>query len=186
MTLRVYTDLECLTARGWVVDLLPAIIKRFVRGGEMRIEFRSFKTDTHSPSTFLNQQSAAIAAGAQDRMWNFVETFYYEQGKEYTPYATERYIDGVGAQVPGLRPAPWHSYRQSGRLDAQVVADDREVRELGFHDTPAFMIGRTGGQMKKLTGRFIVWQFPGFSRMRDSVSLIDTYDVQKAIEALPG
>jgi Thioredoxin len=85
VTLRVYTDLECLTARGWVVGLLPAIIKRFVRRGEMRIEFRSFKTDTHNANTFLNQQSAAIAAGAQDKLWNFVETFYYEQGKEYTP-----------------------------------------------------------------------------------------------------
>lgn len=185
VTLRVYTDLECLTARGWVLELLPAIIRRFVRSGEMRIEFRSFKTDTHNPSTFLNQQTAAIAAGAQDRLWNFVETFYYEQGTEYTPYATERYIDGIAGQVPGLRPAQWHSYRESGRLAEQVVADDRQVRELGFHDTPAFMIGRTGGQMKKLTGRHIVLQFPGFGRMHNSVSLIDTQDLQKAIEALP-
>lgn len=185
VTLRVYTDLECLTARGWVVELLPAIIKRFVRSGEMRIEFRSFKTDTHNPTTFLNQQAAASAAGAQDRLWNFVETFYYEQGKEYTPYATERYIDGIAAQVPGLQLTDWHHYRQSGRLAEQVVADDREVRELGFHDTPAFMLGRTGGPMKKLTGRYIVLQFPGFNRMRNSVSLIDTYDLQKAIEALP-
>lgn len=185
VTLRVYTDLECLTAKGWVLDLLPAIIGRYVRSGEMRIEFRSFKTDTHNASTFLNQQSAAIAAGAQNRLWNFVETFYYEQGKEYTPYATERYIDRIAAQVSGLRLASWHGYRRSGRLADEVVADDREVRERGFHDTPAFMIGHTGGPMKKLTGRYIVWQFPGFLKMRDSVSLIDTRDVQKAIEALP-
>jgi protein-disulfide isomerase len=185
VTLRVYTDLECLTARGWVVELLPAIIKRYVRGGEMRIEFRSFKTDTHNPTTFLNQQAAAIAAGAQGRLWNFVETFYYEQGKEYTPYANERYIDGIAAQVRGLQLASWHRYRRSGRLAEQVVANDREVRELGFHDTPAFMIGHTGGQMKKLTGRHIVLEFPGFTKMRNSVSLIDTYDLQKAIEKLP-
>ncbi len=184
VTLRVYTDLECLTARGWVVELLPAIIKRFVRSGEMRIEFRSFKTDTRNATTFLNQQPAAIASGAQDRLWNFVETFYYEQGKEYTPYATERYIDGIAAQVPGLRLTSWHRNRQSGRLAERVVADDREVRELGFHDTPAFMIGRTGEQMKKLTGRHIVLEFPGFSRMRNSVSLIDTQDLQRAIEGL--
>lgn len=185
VTLRVYTDLECLTARGWVLRLLPAIINRYVRSGKMRIEFRSFKTDTHNPSTFLNQQAAAIAAGAQDRLWNFVETFYYEQGTEYTPYATERYIDGIAAQVPGLRLADWRRYRHGGRLTEGVVADDREVRELGFHDTPAFMIGRTGERMKKLTGRYIVLQFPGLNRMRNSVSLIDTKDLQKAIEALP-
>ncbi len=47
------------------------------------------------------------------------------------------------------------------------------------------MIGRTGGQMKKLTGRYIVLQFPGFDKMRNSVSLIDTQDLRKAIEALP-
>jgi hypothetical protein len=184
VTLRVYSDLECLTARGWWVDLLPAIIKRFVRGGTVRIEFRSFKTDTHDPATFLRQQADALAAGEQNKMWDFVGTFYYEQGKEYTPYATERYIEGIAAQVPGLRPARWHRDRQSGRLTEQVVTDDKQVRELGFHDTPAFTIGRTGGSMKKLTGRHIVLQFAGYARMRNPVSLIDTQDLQKAIEGL--
>ncbi len=97
VTLRVYSDLECFTARGWVVELLPAIIKRYVRSGEMRIEFRSFKTDTRNPTTFLNQQTAAIASGAQGKLWNFVETFYYEQGEEYTPYVTERYARAGGS-----------------------------------------------------------------------------------------
>jgi len=184
VTLQVYSDLECLTERGWVLGLLPAIVGRFVRNGRVRIEFRSFKTDTLSSTTFIHEQAAALAAGAQSRAWNFVETFYYEQGKEYTPYATERYIDGIGAQVPGLRSAQWKRRRQAAVLNEQVVDDDKTVRELHIHDTPAFMVGRTGGPMEKLTGRHIVLQFPSFSRMRYPVSLVDAEDLQKAIKRL--
>lgn len=184
VTLRVFSDLECLTARGWWTRLLPAIIERFVRSGAVRIEFRSFKTDTHDARTFLKQQAAAIAAGEQHKLWSFVETFYYEQGKEYTPYATERYLENIAAQVPGLQIARWVRDRRDGGLTERVVTDDKAVRELGFHDTPAFMIGRTGGPMRKLTGRHIVLQFPGYARMRNSVSLIDARDLQQAIDGL--
>lgn len=186
VTLRVYTDLECLTARNWWMELLPEIIARFVRGGEMRVEFLSFKTDTRDPTMFVDQQVAALAAGAQGRMWNFVETFYYEQGKEYTPYATERYIDGIAGQVPGLQLARWHGDRQVPNLAERVVAEDKEVRALGFHDTPAFTIGRTGGPMRKLTGRHIVLQFPGSAPMVYPVSLIDIDDLRNAIKSLHG
>jgi protein-disulfide isomerase len=184
VTLQVFSDLECLTAKGWWVGLLPAIIGRFVRSGAVRIEFRSFKTDTHDARTFLRQQAAAIAAGEQHRLWSFVETFYYEQGKEYTPYATERYLANIAAQVPGLQIARWVRDRRDGRLTERVVNDDKAVRELGFHDTPAFMIGRTGGPMRKLTGRHIVLQFPGYARMANPVSLIDARDLQQAVEGL--
>jgi protein-disulfide isomerase len=184
VTLQVFGDLECLTVKNWVITLLPAIIQQFVRPGLVQIQYRSFKTDTHNLEVFLNQQSAALAAGAQKKMWNFIETFYYEQGKEYTPYATEGYLDGIAGQVPGLSRARWHRDRENAGLAERVVADDQSIRALGFHDTPAFMIGRTGGLMKKLTGRHIVLQFPGYSRMRNPLSLIDALDLRKAIQAL--
>jgi hypothetical protein len=51
-----------------------------VRGGELKIEYRSLETATREPEVFKAQQLAALAAGKQDRMWNFIETFYHEQG----------------------------------------------------------------------------------------------------------
>jgi hypothetical protein len=184
VTLQVFGDLECLTVKNWVVRLLPAIIAQFVRPGLVRVEYRSFKTDTHDPRVFVGQQAAALAAGSQNKMWNFIETFYHEQGREYTPYVTETYLDGIASQVPDLNIGQWHRDRGISRLSDQPVADDRTGRALGFHDTPAFAIGRTGGRLKDFAGRYIVFKFSGFTMMRHPVSLIDTQDLKRAVEEL--
>jgi protein-disulfide isomerase len=182
VTLRIDSDLECLTAKGFVVGLFPAILQSLVRSGVVRVEYRSLKTDTHARKAFVTQQAAAIAAGEQGKMWDFVETFYYEQGKEYTGYATESYLDRIARQVPGLDFSRWIRDRENWDLRTAVLADNHAARAIGLHTTPAFLIGRTGGKMKKLTGRFIV-RFP---REKYPVALIDAAELKEAVERLPG
>jgi hypothetical protein len=180
VTLVFYGDLECLTTKGWVLQSLPAIIRRYVRPGTMKIEFRAFKTDTHDSREFSAQQTAALAAGAQDRVWPFIETFYYEQGVEYTPYATESFIEGIAKQVPGLDLARWHRDRNGGRRSELIAQEDQRARALGFHDTPAFELGATQSPLKVFTGRRIV----EFAKERHPVSLIDTQDIATALKPL--
>ena len=90
---------------------LPTIIKEFVRPGKLKIEYHSFQSATIEPAVFQKQQVAALAAGQQDKMWYFVELFYHEQGREYTNYVTESYLDGLAKQVPGLNLAEWMAAR---------------------------------------------------------------------------
>jgi protein-disulfide isomerase len=180
VTLVFYGDLECLTADGWVLGNLPAIIRRYVRPGTMKIEFRAFKTDTHDSREFSTQQTAALAAGAQDRLWPFIETFYHEQGVEYTPYVTESFLEGIANQVPGLDLARWHRDRDDGRRSELVAQEDQSARALGFHDTPAFQLGSTGAPLKDFTGRRIV----EFAKEKNPVSLIDTQDLAAALPQL--
>lgn len=182
VTLRVFADLECATAKGFMIELLPLIVRKLVRSGVVRIEYRSLKTDTHARKAFVTQQAAAIAAGEQGKLWNFVETFYYEQGKEYTGYATESYLDHIARQVPGLDFSRWIRDRENFDLRTSVVADDHAARAIGLHTTPAFLFGRTGGQMKKLMGRYVL-RFP---REKYAVVLIDAFELREAIERMPG
>jgi hypothetical protein len=181
VTLVFYGDLECLTTKHWVLKNLPAIIRSYVRPGAMKIEFHAFKTDTHDSREFSAQQTSALAAGAQDKLWPFIETFYYEQGVEYTPYATESFLEGIAKQVPGLDLARWHRDRNGGRRAELVAQEDQSARALGFYDTPAFQLGRTQGTLKDFTGRRIV----EFAReVRHPVSLIDTQDIAAALARL--
>jgi hypothetical protein len=94
-------------APGEFLRELPAIISKFVRTGRLRIEYRSFKTNTIESEMFVKQQAAALAAGAQDKLWNYAYTFYHEQGKERTPYATESYLENIARQVPALDIKRW-------------------------------------------------------------------------------
>lgn len=182
VTLQFYGDLECLTTKVWVTGDLPAIVKDFVRRGVMKIEYRSFKTDTIDPRVFVEQQAAALAAGAQDKLWDFVETFYYEQGAEYTPYATERYLDGIASQVPGLNLPLWHRDWQVDRRGEQVQHDDQTARTLQLHDTPAFRIGLSGKPLRRLEEGQTVF----FRGQKYPVTLIDAQNVANAIRKILG
>jgi hypothetical protein len=152
---------------------LPWIIRDFVRSKVLQIQYRSLETDTLTQKVFLKQQAAALAAGEQDRMWNFIETFYHEQGQEYTPYVTAHYLDGIAGQVPNLDLSRWGRERNNAALLRQPAIEDGKARLQGFHDTPSFLIGRTGGPMTKLLGYQITKMSSLNRRLRFPESLVD-------------
>ena len=101
ITLEYFGDLECPVCRAFTVGALPSVIEKWVRSGELKVEYRSLETATREPEVFRAQQVAALAAGTQNRLWNFVETFYHEQGEEDTGYVTESFIQGIASRCPG-------------------------------------------------------------------------------------
>ena len=152
MTLQVFAELEDYSSAGEFLRELPAIIREFVRTNRLRIEYRAFKTNTITSEMFVKQQAAALAAGAQDKLWNYAYTFYHEQGKERTPYATESYLDNIARQVPALNIKQWDRDRIADPRIEQVVEEDQQGRAEGIHVTPAYRIGRTGGALKNIEG----------------------------------
>lgn len=148
VTMQYFGDLECPYCREFTLTALPGIIQNEVRSGKLKIEYKSMETATRNPPVFLKQQSAAYAAGKQNKAWYYIELFYNEQGKEDTGYATESYFQGLAEQVPGLNLSKWHTDRKSEALQTEVLADEKEASEIGFTGTPSFMIGKTGQKLK--------------------------------------
>jgi hypothetical protein len=198
ITLQVFGDLECVDVKYWFASQLPAIIKDFVRPNILRVEYRAMKTDTLDPAVFSIQQTAALAAGAQDVMWNFLATFYQEQGQEYTTYVREPYLDDIAEQVPGLDIGIWDKDRVRS-LAERVALDNSAARRIGFHDTPAFRIGRTGGKAKTFSGRYVIvykkFEFhPGangktlITPVRNAyahpLAIVDARDIKEVIDRL--
>ncbi len=152
VTLQLFAELEDYSSGSWFRVLLPAIIREFVRTNRLKIEYRAFKTNTISSETFVKQQAAALAAGAQDKLWNYIYAFSYEQGKERTPYATESFLDNIAHQVPALNIEQWGVDRNADPRIEQVVEEDQQGRADGIHATPAYRLGRTGGGLKPFAG----------------------------------
>jgi protein-disulfide isomerase len=150
VTLQYFGDLQCPVCRSFTQSALPALIGRWVRPGAVRIEYRSLQTATREPEVFEAQQLAALAAGRQGKLWNFVETFYAEQLQEGTGYVTPRFISGIAEQVPRLSLGAWSAARGDPRLADQLNADAQVANGQGVEGTPAFLIGRTGGAMSRL------------------------------------
>ena len=150
VTLQYFGDLQCPVCRSFTQSALPALIGRWVRPGAVRIEYRALQTATREPEVFEAQQLAALAAGRQGKLWNFVETFYAEQQEEGSGYVTPRFIDGIAEQVPGLSLGAWKAARSDPRLADQLNADAQVATGQRLEGTPAFLVGRTGGAMSRL------------------------------------
>jgi protein-disulfide isomerase len=153
VTLQYFGDLECPVCRAFTTSALPSIIRTWVRTGDLRIEYRALQTATREPEVFEHQQVAALAAGEQDRLWNFVETFYHEQQEEDSGYVTESFIKGIAEQVAGLKLSSWAAQRSSTRLANELSSDAQTANADNLNGTPAFLIGRTGGAMNRLEPR---------------------------------
>jgi protein-disulfide isomerase len=150
VTLQYFADLECPVCREFTLGALGPLIEHDVRTGKLRIEYRSLETATREPETFRTQQVAALAAGNQQKLWQFAELFYHQQGEENSGYVTESYLQNLARQVPGLNQAKWQSDRANGQLTNALVADSQAAASAGLSGTPSFMIGRTGGRLQKL------------------------------------
>jgi protein-disulfide isomerase len=140
VTLVYFGDLQCPFCREFTLGQLPFLIQRYVRSGKLKIEYRSKETATHDPETFGIQQMAALAAGQQDKMWNFIELFYHEQGTEDSGYVTEGYLQDLAGQVPGLNLSAWTAARSDAELANTITRDAQTVKSQGLRSTPSFLI----------------------------------------------
>ncbi len=130
-----FADLKCPYCKAFAEGALPPIIENQVKKGQVKISYRVYAIidDQSQPAG-----AAAIAAGNQNRGWNFVELFYRNQGNELKPYADDEFLEAIaeGAGVKDL--SRWNEERTE--LEAEVEATTAEAQELGFTGTPSFAI----------------------------------------------
>jgi protein-disulfide isomerase len=151
VTLEYFGDLQCPFCRDFSLGVLPSLIQRWVRTGQLRIEYHALQTATHEPEVFLAQQVAALAAGRQSKAWHFVEIFYDEQGEENSGYVTETYLQGIATQIPGLDLEQWAGDRGDPELIKEIASDERAAEDAGLRGTPSFLIGPSAGTMTTLS-----------------------------------
>jgi protein-disulfide isomerase len=180
MRVEAFLDLKDPDSRKWFLSYLPAIIHDYIRPGRLKIEYHAFKTNTYDPKEFVRQQTAALAAGAQHKLWNFIEISYHEQGSEFATYATESYLDHIADQVPGLDLTQFRQAQHAGRREEQTTQEDQTARNLHLHVTPSFRIGPASGTMHNFTGHATIKHGE-----QHPISLLNTQDLRQAIKGTP-
>jgi protein-disulfide isomerase len=151
VTIQYFGDLECPICKQFSdkAGALPKLIAGPVKDGKVKIEYMSMQTATREPEVFTTQQKAAYAAGAQNKAWHFIELFYNEQGAEDSGYVTEKYLQNIAQQVPGLDLAKWQSERSNPKYEAEIAADQQAANNNNLTGTPSFLIGKSGSALKK-------------------------------------
>jgi protein-disulfide isomerase len=140
VTLDYYGDLECPVCKDFTLNGgWRQLVQTDVRAGRVKVVYRAFPTATNDPNTFKSQQVAALAAGKQDRFWNYMELFYHQQGAEGSGYVTQSYLDGIARQIPGLNVSQWQTARNDATLAAQVDSDGAAGQTAGVTGTPTLI-----------------------------------------------
>lgn len=147
VTVTEYGDLQCPICAQFAQGAEKQLIAGEVRSGKVALVYRSLCTATcnYNQSLFVPQQTAAIAAGLQNKEWNYVELFYNEQGAEGTPYVNDAFLNGLATQIPGLNYQAWSAARGRSSLAGQVTADEQAAATKGFNSTPTLLFSGPKG-----------------------------------------
>jgi protein-disulfide isomerase len=157
VTVTEFADLECSVCRTLALGAERQLISHEVRDGAVKLVYRSLCTATCTGplgrAGFAGQQSAAYAAGLQNRGWYYIELFYEEQGGEGTSYVTARYLDGLARQLAVLDYARWTSEKSLPQLRRQVAVDERAATAQGFDSTPTIVAHGPRGTSRPIVGQ---------------------------------
>ena len=146
VTLTEFADPQCPFCRDYALNVLPVVIQDHVRNGDIKLELRLLR--------FIGPDSdrgarAAHAAAEQDKMWDFVDLWYRNQGTEGTGYADDDFIGSL-ATAAGLPRDEILGGIQSPDTEAPIVTAETEAQAAGISSTPSFTVTKGDGEPEVL------------------------------------
>jgi protein-disulfide isomerase len=139
-----FADLQCPICREYSLQSLPTLVQDYVRTGKVRMEFRNL--------SFLGPDSitagrAAAAAAQQNKLWNFADVLYYNQGEENSGYVTQQFIDRIN-KAAGVDSAEADAFAKSATSQEPLAAANTMANQFGVNATPTILVGKRGGDLK--------------------------------------
>jgi protein-disulfide isomerase len=166
VTMTYYGDLECPVCRDFTVNGgFPQLVANEVRQGKVKVVYQAFETATPDPTVFRTQQVAALAAGKQNKFWNFVELFYHEQGAEGTSYVNESYLSTLASQS-GVNVDSWQSARSDPSLATAVTSQVSSGTAQGVTGTPTLIFQGPHGKAQPQSA------VPSYSELQQDIKQV--------------
>jgi protein-disulfide isomerase len=147
VTLVEFSDMQCPVCRDYTSAVFPSLVKKYVRTGKLRMEMRL--------QSFLGPDSvtagkAVAAAARQNRAWTFADIFYDNQGQENSGYVTPDFVQSIASATPGLNHAQLVRDASTPAAADVLKQGTNAFNTAGFTGTPSFLVGRTGGPLRRL------------------------------------
>src|SRR5262249_48442028 len=96
---------------------------------------------------------AAIAAARQNRMFNFNQVVYANQGVENTGWLNHAFIQKAGESVPGMSVPRLLADQKSDAVTGVGNTVDGEANTGNVSETATVLLGKTGSKLHKLSSR---------------------------------
>lgn len=142
-----FADLQCPYCDEYAVQTLPTLVKEYVRTGKVQMRFENL--------SFIGAGSVAAgkvaaAASQQNKLWNFIDLLYLNQGEENSGYVTPAYLLRLLQAVPAVNVRQALDASRSPAASAALASANQAAAQYGISATPSFLIGRAGGPLHQL------------------------------------
>lgn len=148
VTLVEYIDPQCPFCQQFETEVMPSLISRYVRTGRLKVEARVL--DFIGPDS-KRGRNAIIAAGMQDKAFNFAQLLYDNQGTENTGWLDDSIVAQVAKSIPGLNPRRLFSERDSAAVASEASGFNAQATADGVRGTPTLFVGKSGGKGTRVT-----------------------------------
>ncbi|MFF2726945.1 DsbA family protein [Streptomyces sp. NPDC058008] len=130
-----YADFQCGYCGKFARDTEPELIRKYVKDGTLRIEWRNFPIFGDASEAAAR---ASWAAGRQDRFWAFHRAAYAEGAKE-KGFGEERLREL--ARQAGVKDLDRFTRDAGSAAATEAVGSDRqEAYGIGATSTPSFLV----------------------------------------------
>ena len=148
VTMVEYIDLQCPICRAFETEIMPTIVPRFVKPGKVRVIAR--------PIAFIGEDSvrgrlAALAAAEQNRLFDFAQLLYFNQGSENSGWLDDNFVRAAYASIPGFNIASAEKTRTESAVSQEADSFDSQADADNVQGTPTILVGKTGGKLTEVT-----------------------------------
>jgi protein-disulfide isomerase len=148
VTMVEYVDLQCPFCQEFETQVMPTVIERYVRSGKLKVEARVLAFI--GPDS-LRGQSAAIAAGQQDKQFNFIQLLYGNQAGENSGWLSDDMVRSAAASIPGLDVDKLLAASDSDAIHARAKQYVTQATADKVTGTPTLLVGGSGGTLTTVT-----------------------------------
>jgi protein-disulfide isomerase len=148
VTMVEYVDLQCPFCQEFETQAMPTLISRYVRPGKLKVELRPVAI--RGGDSFRGQ-SATLAAGMENKMFNFAQLLYVNQGIENTGWLDDNMVKSAASSIPGLAVGLFIKQVSSSTVAEQVKTVDAQASADGLDRTPTILVGKTGTKLSAVT-----------------------------------
>jgi protein-disulfide isomerase len=143
VTILLYEDFQCPACGQFARETLPEVVERHVKPGDVKVISQTL--------AFLGPDSvpaarAALAAGKQDRYWQYAVLLFENQGAENSGYVTDEFLTDLAEETEGLDVNEWDEARQVG-FEKELQTVQQMAGEDGVNSTPSLVVSGPNGEV---------------------------------------
>lgn len=144
VTLIEFGDLQCPICKQYAQEVLPDVIAGPIKNGDANFDFKQWAI-LGEGSTLAAK--AALAAALQNRYWQFLETFYEDQGAENSGYVTDDFLTNIAEKAGVEDIDKWNTDREDDSMEQTLLDVDQLATDQGFTGTPSFAVQDAKGNL---------------------------------------